>query len=57
MVATAISSFAGFVMVAFCIFGTGVMIAILWALVTDGRTENPHSESVVRDDDEMGEMK
>ena len=57
MFATAISSFAGFVMVAFCIFGTGVMIAILWALVTDGRTENPHSESVVRDDDEMGEMK
>lgn len=57
MVATAISSIAGFVMVAFCIFGAGMMIAILWALVTDGRGERPHSEFVVRDDDEMGDAK
>jgi hypothetical protein len=57
MVATAISSFAGLVMVAFCIFGTATMIAILWALVSDGRTEHPHSEFVVRDDDERGETK
>ena len=57
MFATAISSFAGFVMVAFCIFGAAMMIAILWALVTDGRGEHSHSEFVVRDEDERGDMK
>ncbi|MBI3475124.1 MAG: hypothetical protein HY010_05290 [Acidobacteria bacterium] len=57
MVATAISSFAGIVMVVFCIFGTATMIAILCALVTDGRTEHPHSEFVVRENDEMGDTK